>query len=907
MRNILGSFLRLYARPEASTRLLFATPAGERHEIGTLGAAMLAASSGLGVAYLGPDLPAREIVDSVRPAGAQVLVLGLTDDLGGEGARSANFARSSAISRRRSSCGRADAAPCVTPRSSAREDWSFATTTPTNRSSSASADAWRDARDTSATCRRCASRVSAALAAVVLTLVATSAAAQDTTGVGAISGVVVNAAGQPAEGVRVCALDTASCATSDARGVFRIGELRAGAYRLEILPLEGLPFTSDPVDVRAGLDGTVEITLPTAEDFQQTVTVTAPAFQAPEAVKNSGFLVEPREILKSAAALQDVSRYVQGLPGVVIGTNDFRNDIIVRGGSPLENLFVVDNVEIPNINAFANFASAGGTVSLLDAELLQDVTFLTGGYPAPYINRTSSVLQVTQREGNRKKFGGWATLGFAGAGAILEGPINAGKGSWVVSARRSFLDLFTEDVGFGGVPVVYSFNAKAVYDLTPRDRIWLVNIAGIDEIRLGLTESTDLEEEIANFDIRYDGWRSATGFNWQRTFGSRGVGLLGITPLRGQGGPAGERPGGAGRAAAGCAARGRHRAEPGRLLRGLARGRDHHQVRPHACTCRSSTRCRPAAASRRSASTTRWNRPTATTRRTRRWPASTRSFSTRGSGSYQTGAYLQASKQVASRVNVTLGGRVDHYAILSQARFSPRAGVNVRLTDTLSWNSSAGSYYQQPAFLFVSAFPQNASLVPWRADHYVTGLAWSPDAVPAGDGRGVSEDLHRLPGGERPAHRVAGQHRRHLRRARDPVSAHERRRRVLARAWSSSSRSGSPRSSTARATCRFRARGMRASTACSGPARSTTRSCSTCSAAIGCRRRGNSRPGSRFCRAGRSRPTTRRCPRHSGAACTTSRASTPSERLITAASTSAWTAPSPWAGSRSTCSSACRT
>jgi hypothetical protein len=58
--------------------LLFATPAGERHELGSLGAAMLAASAGLGVAYLGPDLPARDIVDSARPAGAQVLVLGLT-------------------------------------------------------------------------------------------------------------------------------------------------------------------------------------------------------------------------------------------------------------------------------------------------------------------------------------------------------------------------------------------------------------------------------------------------------------------------------------------------------------------------------------------------------------------------------------------------------------------------------------------------------------------------------------------------------------------------------------------------------------------------------------------------------------------------------------------------------------
>jgi len=373
------------------------------------------------------------------------------------------------------------------------------------------------------------SYVSAALTAAALSVVITPASAQDTTGVGTVSGVVLDAAGRPAPAVRVCVLDTPSCATTDARGLFRIGELRAGGYRLEILPTEGLPFTSDEVDVRAGLEGTVEITLPSVEDFQQTVTVAATTFQVPEAVKTSGFLVEPREILKSAGGLQDVSRYVQGLPGVVIGTNDFRNDIIVRGGSPLENLFLVDNVEIPNINAFANFASAGGTVSLLDAELLQDVTFLTGGYPAPYINRTSSVLQVTQREGNRRMFGGWATLGFGGAGAILEGPIQSGKGSWVVSARRSFLDLFTNDVGIGGVPVLYSFNAKAVYDLTPRDRIWLVNIAGIDEIRLGLTESTNLEDEIANFDIRYDGWRSATGVNWQRTFGSSGVGLFGVS------------------------------------------------------------------------------------------------------------------------------------------------------------------------------------------------------------------------------------------------------------------------------------------------------------------------------------------------------------------------------------------
>ena len=78
VRTLLGSFVRLYASPDAPVRLLFATPAGERHELGTLGAALLAASSGLGVAYIGPDVPARDIIASVGPAGAKVIVLGIT-------------------------------------------------------------------------------------------------------------------------------------------------------------------------------------------------------------------------------------------------------------------------------------------------------------------------------------------------------------------------------------------------------------------------------------------------------------------------------------------------------------------------------------------------------------------------------------------------------------------------------------------------------------------------------------------------------------------------------------------------------------------------------------------------------------------------------------------------------------
>ncbi|MBI3403362.1 MAG: MerR family transcriptional regulator [Acidobacteria bacterium] len=78
MHNVLGAFLRLYVRADAPVRVLLATPSGERHEFGTLGAAMLAASGGLDAIYLGPDLPAGEIVDSAAAIETDVVILGVT-------------------------------------------------------------------------------------------------------------------------------------------------------------------------------------------------------------------------------------------------------------------------------------------------------------------------------------------------------------------------------------------------------------------------------------------------------------------------------------------------------------------------------------------------------------------------------------------------------------------------------------------------------------------------------------------------------------------------------------------------------------------------------------------------------------------------------------------------------------
>lgn len=352
---------------------------------------------------------------------------------------------------------------------------------------------------------------------------------QDTVGTGTIRGAISRSDGTPAFSLRICVKGTGQCALSDQAGRFATLDARPGKRRLEITIESGETLLTDDVEVRAGLTSEVLLELPEIAAVRSSVTVGATELLTPDEVVTSGVRIQSHAVAKSAGTLQDISRYVSTLPGVVSGSADFRNDIVVRGGSPLENLFVVDNIEIPNINSFANLASAGGTVSLLDVRLIEDVTFLTGGYPAPYVNRLSSVMQVAQREGSRDRLRSLATVAYAGAGAVLEGPLANGNGSWLVSARRSFLDWFTQDLGTGGVPVYYSFTGRALRDFGARDRIWVTSITGIDNIRLGLTEDSKPNDVLSTLDIRYGGRRNASGLNWQRIFGARGVGLLGFS------------------------------------------------------------------------------------------------------------------------------------------------------------------------------------------------------------------------------------------------------------------------------------------------------------------------------------------------------------------------------------------
>ena len=550
---------------------------------------------------------------------------------------------------------------------------------------------------------------------------------QDTVGTGTIRGTVTGDGGTPASSVRVCVEGTRQCALTDNAGRFSSLDARPGVTRLEITPGSGGALLSSEIDVRAGLTSEVLLELPEIASVSTSVTVGATEVLTPDEVVTSGVRVPSRVVSKSAGTLQDVSRYVATLPGVVTGSADFRNDIIVRGGSPLENLFVVDNIEIPNINSFANLTSAGGTVSLVDVNLIEDVTFLTGGYPAPYVNRLSSVMQIAQREGSRERFRALGTFAYAGAGGVLEAPWAGDKGSWIVSARRSFLDWFTSDLGTGGVPIYYSFTTKVVRDFGVRDRIWATSIGGIDEIRLGLTEDSEPMEVLSTLDIRYGGRRNATGVNWQRIFGSRGVGLLGVSHSR---------------------------ATVDSTVKDLVRdgayavGADVAQtIESGAVTFRQD--------STEAETTLKYDLTihAGATGELRAGVAQkffANDYVTRSPFGYdgpftlvpdinpidlqerlpanQGALYLQSTHELSGRVRLSVGLRYDRYAQFGAARsrLSPRAGLAVSLGRNVSWNTSWGIYHQLPVYLFMAAFPQNRELLPARSEHWVSGIGWTP-------------------------------------------------------------------------------------------------------------------------------------------------------------------------------------
>jgi outer membrane receptor protein involved in Fe transport len=235
-----------------------------------------------------------------------------------------------------------------------------------------------------------------------------------------------------------------------------------------------------------------------------------------EAVQPTAVIAQ-KEMQQAAGTFGDFTRYLQVMPGVV-KSSDMSNELLVRGGHPTENLFVVDGVEVPNLNHFALPGSNGGFTSMLDTALIGSVEMRDDAWDAAYSSRLSSLVEIHTRELGAGERAGEASFGIAGAGGFYQRAI--GKNTSVLfSAHKSMISLMTNDIGINGVPTYMNGLIKYEYAPTAKDHFMALAVGGDDSIAITPCPSDARATSIIQ--TQYEGWRSTEALTWDHMYSPR--------------------------------------------------------------------------------------------------------------------------------------------------------------------------------------------------------------------------------------------------------------------------------------------------------------------------------------------------------------------------------------------------
>ena len=245
--------------------------------------------------------------------------------------------------------------------------------------------------------------------------------------------------GEPSMFTSVYLNKTSMGSTTDANGFFAITQIPAGNYTL-IATFIGFDTLKMPLTINAGDVLNKKLFLKKASIDLEAVNVTADAIENKTETKVSEITVTPKKIdqIPSIGGVPDLAQYLQVLPGVVF-TGDQGGQLYIRGGSPVQNKVLLDGMIV--YNPFHSI----GLFSVFDTDILKSADVYTGGFGAEYGGRISSVMDITTRDGNKKRFAGKVDASTFGAKLILEGPIvrqkenDKGNASFLISAKNSYL------------------------------------------------------------------------------------------------------------------------------------------------------------------------------------------------------------------------------------------------------------------------------------------------------------------------------------------------------------------------------------------------------------------------------------------------------------------------------------
>ena len=317
---------------------------------------------------------------------------------------------------------------------------------------------------------------------------------------GKLSGTVINKKSQQQViGLTVQVLPGNIKTITDSLGNFRFSQLKPGAYTLEFAGIGFKTKQLNNIPVTSGNENNIQVEVEELVNQLSNVIVTSKKSSAKAATLESPLSIQrltTEDIKNNPGGFFDISKVIQSLPGVGGGAagGTFRNDIIIRGGAPSENVFYLDGIEIPIINHFGTQGSGGGPAGILNVLLIEDVRLSTSAFDAKYDNALSSVFQFKQKNGNPNKFQGNVRLSLTESALTFDGPLSK-KTTFIASARKSSLGILAKLLNWSFLPNYSDFQFKTTTRINDKLTLTLLGVAAIDRFTFVTPDSLTAENQ----------------------------------------------------------------------------------------------------------------------------------------------------------------------------------------------------------------------------------------------------------------------------------------------------------------------------------------------------------------------------------------------------------------------------
>ncbi len=520
--------------------------------------------------------------------------------------------------------------------------------------------------------------------------------------VGSIEGYVMDKeTHSPLSTVNVFIPNTTFGDATDETGYFKINNIPGGSYHVVASLIGYQRVTRPDIDVNSGRTTRIQFELlPALIDINKEITVTSGYFDRDASQPVSSKKLSPQEIRMSPGSAEDIFRIIQTMPGVA-SSGSRSAGLIVRGGAPDENKTLLDNIEIYNPLHFSRQGESMGIISIVNPALLKNVEFMTGGFPARYGDKMSSVFKMVLKEGNRSHFNKDVNLNLSGFSLFLDGPVTE-KTSLMLSARRGYFDLATAMMNKPVVPRYWDAVGKMTYYPDKNHKISLVGFYYQDDVKKDGV-FTDAQHELS-WKFKYvnrNDKGSAIGLNWQYLFSDRGYLLT--TASHTQNGWT---------SSAGNDLDPDLKGEDISELKSELKSHIFYQISKN-FTVESGAYYKYLDSDYHTwmrADTTRTGY-VLTPFVTNYYPADT----------YKSGGYLLSTAGFLNGLTFNSGIRYDFYDLSGEGKWSPRLGLSYQLDHRTTLNAAAGYFYQTPAPYQMAAHPANTALKSSYSLHYIAG------------------------------------------------------------------------------------------------------------------------------------------------------------------------------------------